>query len=119
MPIAPDQPVTAAPAPAKSLSAEQVASTLGVPLATLGRWAEAGLIGPCGDGYDFRDLVALRTITTLVEQGASPAVIKRSVRGLSKCFKGVERPLSELNIVVSDKGRLVAQLDDALLAPGG
>jgi tetratricopeptide (TPR) repeat protein len=111
--------VPAAAKPEKPLSAEQAAGTLAVPLTTLSKWSSAGLIGPPEEGYDFRDLVALRTIKALVDRGASPSVIKRSLRGLARCLTGIDRPLTELNLVITDRGRVAAELDDALLSPGG
>lgn len=110
------------PAPAteeKSLEAAQVAAALGVEPAALERWEHLGLVRSSGGRYDFRDLVTLRTVTDLVARGVPPLTIQRSLEGLTGLIQGVDRPLAQLRILVNDAGRLVAELEDALLAPGG
>jgi tetratricopeptide (TPR) repeat protein len=103
----------------KSLEAAQVVAALGIDLRTLQTWAHLGLVQPRDGRYDFLDLVSLRTVTDLVARGVSPVVIRRSLEGLVGLLPGIDRPLAQLRILVSDSGRLVAQLEDALLSPGG
>lgn len=110
------------PAPAgdsKTLDATQVAKALGVDARALDRWAQFGLVRPLEGRYDFRDLVSLKTVTELVARGVSPAVIRQSLEGLVGVLPGVDRPLAQLRVLVSDTGELVAELEDALLGPGG
>lgn len=104
---------------AKDLTAEQVAGALGIDKATLERWEHLGLVRSDDGRYDFRDLVSLRTVTSLVARGVSPVVIRRSLDGLRGLLPGIDRPLAQLNIMVSDAGHLVAELEEALIAPGG
>jgi tetratricopeptide (TPR) repeat protein len=103
----------------KTLEAVQVAAALGIEPRVLERWEHLGLVPSSGGRYDFRDLVSLRTVTDLVARGVRPLVIQRSLEGLTGLIAGVDRPLAQLKILVSDAGRLVAELEDALLSPGG
>jgi tetratricopeptide (TPR) repeat protein len=106
-------------AAAKTLSAAQVAAALGTDERTLERWEQLSLIRSTQGRYDFRDLVSLRTITNLVARGVSPVVIRRSLDGLRGLLPGIDRPLAQLNILVSDSGGLVAELEESLLSPTG
>jgi tetratricopeptide (TPR) repeat protein len=104
---------------AKTLSAEQVCAALHVDPRTLQRWELCGLVRSNFGRYDFRDLVSLRTVTGLVARGVRPVVIRRSLDGLAGLLPGVERPLAQLNILISDSGELVAELEEALLTSSG
>src|SRR5262249_37403254 len=64
---------------AKSLTAQQVCTALGVDTRTLQRWEHCGLVRAHDGLYDFRDLVSLRTVTGLVARGVSPVVIRQSL----------------------------------------
>lgn len=103
----------------KSLSVEQVCGTLGIDARTLQRWEHSGLIRSRNGLYDFSDLISLRTVTGLVARGVSPIVIRKSLDALSIHFPGVERPLAQLSILVSDSGHLVAELEEAMLTTSG
>lgn len=105
--------------PAKSLTVQQVCSTLGIDSRTLQRWEHCGLVRSSDGQYDFQDLVSLRTVTGLVARGVSPVVIRKSLDGLEGLLPGVDRPLAQLNILVSDSGQLVAELEEALLTQSG
>ncbi|MEX2217740.1 MAG: tetratricopeptide repeat protein [Phycisphaerales bacterium] len=110
------------PAPegvSKSLTPRQVCGALGVDQKTLERWERCGLVRSSQGRYDFRDLVSLRTVTNLVARGVSPVVIRKSLDALSRLLPGVERPLAQLNILVSDSGELVAEVEEALLTQSG
>jgi tetratricopeptide (TPR) repeat protein len=104
---------------AKSLSEQQVCSALGIESKTLQRWEHCGLVRSCDGRYDFRDLVSLRTVTGLVARGVSPVVIRTSLDALGGLLPDIERPLAQLNILVSESGELVAELEEALLTPSG
>ncbi len=103
----------------KSFPAAHVSSLLGIDEASLRRWELFGLIRAEQGLYDFQDLVSLRTVAELVAGGADPATISRSMRGLAAVLPGTERPLSQLKIVVEDRGTLLAELGDRLVAPDG
>jgi Flp pilus assembly protein TadD len=103
----------------KSLSPEQVCATVGIDAQTLRRWEHCGLVRPHDGLYDFRDLVSLRTVSALVNRGVSAVVIRASLDALGRFLPGVERPLAQLNMLVSDRGELAAEVEQALLTPSG
>src|SRR5262245_4108888 len=110
----------APPDPAsKWLSSEQLCTALGIDARTLQRWEHCGLVRAHDGKYDFRDLVSLRTVTNLVARGVSPVVIRKSLDALCAFLPSVDRPLAQLNILVSDSGELVAELEEAMLTPSG
>jgi tetratricopeptide (TPR) repeat protein len=103
----------------KSLTSQQVCSALGIDARTLQRWEHCGLVRARDGLYDFRDLVSLRTVTGLVARGVSPVVIRKSLDAISGFLPGVDRPLAQLTMLVSDTGELVAELEEALLTTSG
>ncbi|MDX2148364.1 MAG: tetratricopeptide repeat protein [Planctomycetota bacterium] len=109
---------------ALALDAKQVCAALGIDERTLQRWEHCGLVRSRGGRFDFQDLVSLRNVTDLVAKGVSPQVIRKSLDALAALLPGVDRPgvdrpLAQLNILVSDRGTLVAELEEALLTPSG
>src|SRR5262245_47517469 len=112
-------PPTAAGAGEKPITAESVCSALGIDARILQRWEHSGLVRSREGRYDFHDLLSLRTVTNLVARGVSPNVIRKSLDALASFLPGVDRPLSQLSILVSDKGELVAELEEALLTQSG
>ena len=108
-----------APELRKSYAAAHVCSLLGLDESSLRSWELFGLIRSEDGLYDFQDLVSLRTVAELVAGGADPATISRSMRGLAAVLPGTDRPLSQLKIVVEDRGTLLAELGDRLVAPDG
>ncbi len=71
-------------------------------------WRETGLVEPSMDGtegesqsremYSFRDLVELRTIKQMLDQGISLQKIRKTLSYLKENMK-LERPLSECKLV--------------------
>jgi tetratricopeptide (TPR) repeat protein len=106
-------------AESKSLTVQQVCSALGIDARTLQKWEHCGLVRSADGRYDFRDLVSLRTVTGLVARGVSPVVIRRSLDAIGGFLPDADRPLAQLNILVSDSGELVAELEEALLTQSG
>jgi len=97
----------------------RVAEILGIDDRTLRRWEVMGLVQPSADGrFDFRDLVALRTIGELIARGVKPHAIASSVRGLSSVLPDLERPLAQLKLV-ADSGEVLAELGGALIDADG
>ena len=111
-----DAPLLGGP---KSLTVAQVCAALGIDARTLQRWEHCGLVRSRGGQYDFEDLVSLRTVTGLIARGVSPTVIRRSLDAIGTLLPSVERPLAQLRILVSDKGELVAEIEEALLTTSG
>ncbi|HYE93059.1 MAG TPA: tetratricopeptide repeat protein [Terriglobales bacterium] len=68
------------------------------------------------DGYSFRDLLALRAATALLEAGASVRQINEALAALRRQDPSLEQPLAEVRFTV-DGGRLIAQSDRVRFDP--
>src|SRR5262249_11858640 len=107
-----------APMVEKPLEAARVCDLVGIDAQTLNRWEQMGLVRSTDGHYDFRDLVSLQTIASLVGQGASVKTIGQSVRSLSRVLPGTDRPLAQLKLL-ADHNSLVAEVNGSLIAPEG
>ncbi len=67
-------------------------------------------------GYTFRDLLALRAASALLDTGASVRQIKQALAALRRQDPGLEQPLAELRLVL-EGDRLLAQSDRARFDP--
>ncbi len=67
-------------------------------------------------GYAFRDLLALRAASALLDAGASVRQIKQALAALRRQDPGLEQPLAELRLVL-DGDRLLAQSDRVRFDP--
>jgi tetratricopeptide (TPR) repeat protein len=67
-------------------------------------------------GYTFRDLLALRAASALLDAGASVRQIKQTLAALRRQDPGLEYPLAELRLVL-DGDRLLAQSDRVRFDP--
>jgi tetratricopeptide (TPR) repeat protein len=67
-------------------------------------------------GYTFRDLLALRAASALLDAGASVRQIRAALTALRRQDPGLEQPLTELRLVV-DGDRLLAQSDRVRFDP--
>ena len=67
-------------------------------------------------GYTFRDLLALRAASALLDAGASVRQIKQALAALRRQDPGLEQPLAELRLVL-DGDRLLAQSDRVRFDP--
>lgn len=92
-------------APKEEYTRADVRRMLGTNEAQLRRWERQGFIPP-GDIFTFSDLIAIRTLQKLRENGVPPKRIGRALESLKQRLSGIRQPLSELKIV-SD-GRAVA-----------
>ncbi len=77
---------------------------LGITEQQLRAWERQGLIQPAGP-FTFSDLIAVRTLQKLRENGIPPRRVSRALKSLKEKLTGIEHPLSELKIV-SD-GRVI------------
>lgn len=82
---------------------------LGVTERHLRSWSRQGLIGTDVPTFSFHDLLALKTLQKLREQGIAPRIIARALASLKQKLAHIERPLSELKII-SDGGKIAVQL---------
>jgi tetratricopeptide (TPR) repeat protein len=69
-----------------------------------------------GAGYTFRDLLALRAASALLDAGASVRQIRQALVALRRQDPGLEQPLAEVRLTV-DGGRLIAQSDRVRFDP--
>jgi len=69
-----------------------------------------------GAGYTFRDLLALRAASALLDTGASVRQIKQALVALRRQDPELEQPLAEVRLTV-DGGRLIAQSDRVRFDP--
>jgi tetratricopeptide (TPR) repeat protein len=74
------------------------------------------LLRPDGVGYTFRDLLALRAASALLDAGASVRQIKQALVALRRQDPELEQPLAEVRLAV-DGGRLIAQSDRVRFDP--
>lgn len=87
-------------------NAEQAACISGCTLRQLRYWRDTGLIEPAvrggpeysREGYDFRNLVELRTITGMLKHGISLQKIRKTLDFL-RTHTDRDRPLSECKLV--------------------
>src|SRR5215510_10584415 len=61
-------------------------------------------------GYTFRDLLALRAASALLDAGASVRQIRDALTAIRKQDPGIRNPLTEVRLIV-DGGLLLAQSD--------
>lgn len=93
-----------------SCSLAQAAQILGVEEARLDRWRQFGLIHTDERGQlPYRELVSLRQIAALLEQGVPLRRLVRTLEGLRRLLQ-VEQPLSQLR-VLERRGELLAELE--------
>src|SRR5271167_673020 len=90
---------------------DDVQRILGLTRKQLGYWDRLRLVSPQTDQgvryYDFRDLIGLRTIKQLLQQGVSATRLKRALSALNEKLSQVKTPLSELRILSDGKEVLV------------
>jgi tetratricopeptide (TPR) repeat protein len=67
-------------------------------------------------GYAFRDLLALRAASALLDAGASVRQIRQALVALRRQDPGLRQPLAEVRLTV-DNGRLIAQSDRVRFDP--
>ncbi len=104
-------------------TAAMLAKLLNVSLATIRRWHRRGLIVPVQmvhklAYFDFQEVVTARHIAKLIESGASPSAIEAKLSRIAQLFPDVQRPLSQLAVIVDGKDLLLRQ-GEGLIEPGG
>lgn len=103
----------------KTYPPEMISRLVGVKLESLRRWEQLGLIRSVDGHFDYQDLVSLRTIAELVDQGVRPETINKTLRRLQKVLPDMQRPLSQLHFVAQNAGTLLAEFDDIRITPDG
>lgn len=101
-------------------SPENVQRILGVTARQLDYWDRLRLVSPQKEEenrfYDFRDLIGLRTVKQLVEEGVPANRLRRALAALREKLVQVRAPLTELRIL-SDGKDVVVERHGARLEP--
>jgi Tfp pilus assembly protein PilF len=69
--------------------------------------------------FEFRDLVTVRSVLSLLDRGVSLRRIRRSVDSLRRCIPEVDRPLTSLRTWEDGSPRVVLRHDGAWVEPDG
>jgi tetratricopeptide (TPR) repeat protein len=92
-------------------SPEEVQRILGLTGKQLDYWERLRLVAPHKEKgnrfYDFRDLIGLRTVKQLVEEGVPASRLRRALAALREKLSQVQAPLAELRILSDGKDILV------------
>ena len=101
-------------------SPEDVQRILGLTTKQLDYWDRLGLVSLQKEQgsrfYDFRDLIGLRTVMQLIEQGVPANRLQRALAALREKLSKVEAPLAELR-VLSDGKDVIVERHGARLEP--
>jgi tetratricopeptide (TPR) repeat protein len=93
---------------------------LGLSAKQLDYWDRLRLVSPQKEQgnrfYDFRDLISLRTVKQLVENGVPANRLRRALAALREKLAHAEAPLSELR-VLSDGGTVIVERGGTRLEP--
>jgi len=100
-----------------------LADLLQVPKSIIRRWHRRGLIVPVREVrslpyFDFHEVATAKQLATMLASGMSPDRIERQLSAISDYLPDVQRPLSQLSIMVQDRDILLRQ-GGGLVEPGG
>ncbi len=103
-----------------TFSTEDVQRIVGLTAKQLDYWDRLRLVSPRKEQgnrfYDFRDLISLRTVKQLVEEGVPANRLRRALSALRGKLAQVHAPLAELR-VLSDGKDIVVERGEARLEP--
>src|SRR5947209_16231496 len=99
---------------------DEVQRILGLTGKQLDYWDRLRLVSPRKEQgnrfYDFRDLIGLRTVKQLVEEGVPASRLRRALAALREKLSQVQAPLAELR-VLSDGKDVIVEREGARLEP--
>ena len=100
-----------------------LAGLLEIPLSTIRRWHRRGLIRPTRQikklpYFDFQEVASARRIAQLIASGATPKAIENKLSRLAELYPNLQRPLSQLSVIVEGKNVLLRH-GEGLIEPGG
>lgn len=100
-----------------------LAELLDVSISIIRRWHRRGLIIPTREVhrlpyFDFQEVATARRLAEMLAAGASPQAIEQRLEELARFVPEVDRPLSQLSVIVEGKMLLLRQ-GEGLLEPGG
>lgn len=94
-----------------TFSAEDVQRIVGLTAKQLEYWDRLRLVSPRKEqgnrSYDFRDLIGLRTVKQLVEEGVPASRLRRALVALREKLSHAQAPLAELRVFSDGKDILV------------
>ena len=106
--------------PTDRFSSENVQRILGLTARQLDYWDRLRLVCPQKEQekrfYDFRDLIGLRTVKQLVEEGVPANRLRRALAALREKLVQIQAPLTELRIL-SDGKDVIVERHGARLEP--
>jgi len=100
-----------------------LAELLQVPVTTIRRWHRRGLITPTRQVkklpyFDFEEVASARRIAALVTAGVNSTQIEKQLSQLADLYPDLQRPLSQLSIIVEGRKVLLRQ-GEGLVEPSG
>ena len=100
-----------------------LAQLLKVPISSIRRWHRRGLIVPTRQVkklpyFDFEEVASARRLARLIASGASPTEIESKLSRLAKLAPDLERPLSQLSVIVDGRNVFFRQ-GEGLVEPSG
>ncbi len=100
-----------------------LAQLLDLPISTIRRWHRRGLISPMRQVhklpyFDFQEVASARRLAKLIASGAAPQQIESRLSRLASLYPDLQRPLSQLSVIVEGRHVLLRQ-GQGLLEPGG
>ena len=100
-----------------------LAELLEVPIRVIRRWHRRELIVPVKEVhrlpyFDFQEVATARQLARMLGAGVSAATIEKNLAELARFVPDVERPLSQLSIIVEGRKLLLRQ-GEGLIEPGG
>lgn len=110
LPAPPPEPATC--------TVERACRLLGLPEETVRRCEQFGLVRLRGGALAFQDLVSLRQIAALLQEGMTPAAVASALSRLARVLPEFAHPLSQVRLI-ADAGALVAELRGARMDAAG
>ena len=107
---------TGMPRPERVFTLRELTRLLRLTPKRAGQLKRLGLLRSDAAGYRFRELVAARAASTLLEGGATVRKVREALDGARRLAPGAETPLAELRLVVQDQ-RIVVEQDRLRLDP--
>ncbi len=100
-----------------------LAGLLDLPISTIRRWHRRGLIAPARQinklpYFDFQEVASARQIASFIASGASTQAVERKLSQLADLYPDMQRPLSQLSVIMEGKDLLLRQ-GEGLIEPGG
>ncbi len=104
-------------------SQKEAAQLLALSESQVRSWTKTGLVKSAGKArghllFDFKNLIALRMVKRLIDQGISARRVALCVKELKKRFPELDEPLCEVRLLVQN-GRIILCKDDMKFTPDG